>query len=153
MLRALSLGNRSPAPSPAPSAAAAAANEPDQQQQDDGTDGGVDDRHEDAGAEADPKLRKQPASDQGADNSDQEIADESEAGAVHDLAGQPTGDQSDEQDDQKTFARHDVRPSAWPEGRAIPARRFACQKALRSPESKEVLEAISDDGAIGRAFV
>jgi hypothetical protein len=37
-------------------------------------------------------------------------------------------------------------------GPGNPARRFACQEALRSPESKEILVAISDDAAIGRPF-
>jgi hypothetical protein len=93
-----------PTAPPSPSAASAA-NEPDYQQQDDRPNGGIDNRHDNARAEADPELRKQPTPDQGANNSDQEITDNSEPGALHDLASKPTRDDSDEQYHQKTFAR------------------------------------------------
>ena len=88
------------------SPAAAATNEPDDQQQDQRADGGVDDRRDDAGAEMDAELRKQPAADEGADDSNEEIADDPEPGALHDLAGQPARNEADHQYDQETFTRH-----------------------------------------------
>src|SRR5947209_2971311 len=78
-------------------------NEPDDQQQYQRADSGVDDRCNNAGAEMDSQLRKQPTADEGTYYSDDEIADDPEPGALHDLAGQPSGNEADDQYDEETL--------------------------------------------------
>src|SRR5205807_6875592 len=97
---------RLPTSPPTPSPSAAATNEPDNQQQYQRTNGGVDDRRNNAGSEMDAELRKQPAPDEGAYDSNDEIADDPKPGALHDLAAQPSRNEADHQYDQETFTRY-----------------------------------------------
>jgi hypothetical protein len=75
-------------------------------QQNQSADGGVDDSGNNAGAEVNTELRKQPTTDEGAYYSDDDIADDPKPGALHDLTGQPSGNDADDQYDQETFNRH-----------------------------------------------
>jgi hypothetical protein len=87
----------------APAASKAASQKPNHKQKQDGANGSVDDRGDDAGTEMDADLRQQPVANERADNAYYEIADESESGPPYDLSGQPASNETDEQYDQKTF--------------------------------------------------
>src|SRR5689334_9619642 len=97
-------GRGLPAPSPPPPTQATA-DEPEQEQQHHGSDKGVEDQRDDAGAEMDTEPRQQPVADERTDQANNQIADQSETAAFHHSAGKPSGDNADDQDDQKTFVR------------------------------------------------
>jgi hypothetical protein len=88
---------------PVASPAAASSNYPQDDQKQHGSDGGRDDRAHNPRANADAKLRQQPAADEGTDNPDDKVANEPEAGPLNKLAGKPARDHADDQYDEQTF--------------------------------------------------
>jgi len=82
------------------------ASEADKEQQYQCTDRGADDCRENAGADMDAELSKQPVTDKRADDTDQKIADDPEASAPGDLPRQPSGNQADNNDDENAFISH-----------------------------------------------
>src|SRR5690606_3896948 len=80
--------------------------QPDEHEQDDRADGGVDDRRDDATADAEAQRGEQPPGDEGADDADDDVADQAEAVALDELSGQPAGDRADDDEDDQTFNAH-----------------------------------------------
>ncbi len=87
----------------APASSKAASQKPNHKQKQDGANGSVDDRGDNASTEMDTDSCQQPVANECTDNAYDEIADESESGAPYDLSGQPASNKTDEQYDQKTF--------------------------------------------------
>jgi hypothetical protein len=85
---------------------AASTDQPYHDQQQDGADGGVDDRADNSDTKMDTDLRQEPVADEGANNSDDEVTNQAETCALYDLAGQPPRNEANEQYDKKTFIRH-----------------------------------------------
>jgi len=72
----------------------AGSDQPHDQQQQDGSDCGIDDLRDQAGADVNAEFRKQKACHQRAGDADENVADDAKAGAAHDLAGEPAGDKA-----------------------------------------------------------
>src|SRR5436190_3176224 len=81
--------------------ATAALDQPHDDQQNNRTDGGGDDRPQNATAEPQAQHWKEPARNQGADDTNDNIADEAEACALYNLTGKPAGCKTDQQDNKE----------------------------------------------------
>jgi len=95
------------------SPAISAPNQPHNQQQNQGANGGVDDRGDRPRTQVNAELRQEPTSDESAGHSDNEIAFEPEARALHDLTCKPSGNEANNKYDQQTFTRHVHRRVPW----------------------------------------
>src|SRR5208282_567979 len=86
-------------------APAARPHQPQRQQKHDCSDGGVDDKADDAGAEMSSEPMQKPIADERADDANRRVADETKPVAPNNPASQPSGDDPNDQNDKQPLVR------------------------------------------------